>query len=138
METLNIQLPLFEGVTVWCFCVWQGCMSFASLDNPSSLTQHTSRSATEVLLQNFKLRRQMQDIEARASRPPQFGMKGGPRDVSRPYIPYNNNRPPFHSPPMQRPYTRRPPVDSAQPPKRGMAPDRRDEGDRFSSRQRAR
>ncbi len=92
------------------------------------------------LLQNFKLRRQMQELETRAPRPPQYGMRGGPRDVNRPYISHNN-RPPFHnnSPPMSRPYTRRP-VDSALPPnKRSMAPpDRRDEGDRFSSRPRAR
>ena len=92
------------------------------------------------LLQNFKLRRQMQELETRAPRPPQYGMRGGPRDVNRPYIPHNS-RPPFHnnSPPMSRPYTRRP-VDSALPPnKRSMAPpDRRDEGDRFSSRPRAR
>ena len=87
-------------------------------------------------LQNFKLRRTVQEMESRAQRPPQFGMKAGLRDGNRPFIPYNN-RPPFHSPPVQRPYTRRP-VDSAVPPnKRGMAPDRRDEGDR-SYRQRVR
>ena len=87
-------------------------------------------------LQNFKLRRTVQEMESRAQRLPQFGMKAGLRDGNRPFIPYSN-RPPFHSPPVQRPYTRRP-VDSAIPPnKRGMAPDRRDEGDR-SYRQRVR
>lgn len=87
-------------------------------------------------LQNFKLRRTVQEMESRAQRQPQFGMKAGLRDGNRPFIPYNN-RPPFHSPPVQRPYTRRP-VDSTLPPnKRGMAPDRRDEGDR-SYRQRVR
>lgn len=96
--------------------------------------------AEKIQEENFKLRRQMQELETRAPRPPQYGMRGGPRDVNRPYIPHNN-RPPFHnnSPPMSRPYTRRP-VDSSLPPnKRSMAPpDRRDEGDRFSSRPRVR
>lgn len=129
VHKLERQLALAKGYAEDMQAAFQECE-----DHATALDEE----AEKIQEENFKLRRQMQDIEARASRPPQFGMKGGPRDVSRPYIPYNNNRPPFHSPPMQRPYTRRPPVDSAQPPKRGMAPDRRDEGDRFSSRQRAR
>lgn len=86
-------------------------------------------------LQNFKLRRQVAEFE-QARRPPPFGMKGGLRDGSRPFVPFNN-RPPFHSPPGQRYSNRRPP-DAGVPPKRGMVPDRRDDGDRFSSRQRMR
>ena len=95
------------------------------------------KTPIDCVVQNFKLRRQLTDAESQnqARRPPPFAMKGM-RDGNRPFVPFNS-RPPFHSPPGQR-YNNRRPIDSGVPPKRGMVPDRRDDGDRFSSRQRTR
>lgn len=125
---LERQLALAKGYAEDMQAAFQECE-----DHATALDEE----AEKIQEENFKLRRTVQEMESRAQRPPQFGMKAGPRDGSRPFIPYNN-RPSFHSPPLQRPYTRRP-VDSAVPPnKRGMAPDRRDEGDRSYSRPRVR
>ncbi|KAL3140894.1 hypothetical protein ABBQ32_005426 [Trebouxia sp. C0010 RCD-2024] len=125
---LERQLALAKGFAEDMQAAFQECE-----DHATALDEE----AEKIQEENFKLRRTVQEMETRAQRPPQFGMKAGLRDGNRPFIPYNN-RPPFHSPPVQRPYARRP-VDSAVPPnKRGMAPDRRDEGDRSYSRPRVR
>ena len=91
-------------------------------------------------MQVFEFKRKFEDALKLVPRHMAYRLNDGvaPRDGNRPFIPYNNPRH-MQSPPMQRPYIRRPPVDSGLPPhKRGMAPDRRDEGDRYSSRPRVR